>query len=46
MRIAHYFSNNYFRNDALDEEHVEILEEIQIFDKNTPVKEIAVLKYV
>jgi hypothetical protein len=44
MRIAHYFSRNYFLNDELDEEHVEILEEIQLFDKNTTINEISILK--
>jgi hypothetical protein len=44
MRIAHYFSNNYFKNDNLDEENVEILEEIQLFDRQTAIKEISILK--
>ena len=44
MRVAHYFSNNYFKNDELDEEHLEILEEIQLFDKASAIKEISMLK--
>lgn len=44
MRIAHYFSSDYFLNDLVDEEHVEILEEIQLFDESVKIKEIHVLK--
>jgi hypothetical protein len=45
MRIAHYFSNSYFLNDEYDEEHVELLEELQLFSKNTTITEIKILKY-
>ena len=44
MRIAHYFSNDYFKTDELVAEHVDVLEEIQLFDSSVPVKELAVLK--
>ena len=44
MRIAHYFSNDYFNNDDYDEENVVILEEIQLFNKNTSINEISILK--
>ena len=44
MRIAHYFSDDYFRNDNYEEENVVILEEIQLFDSNTTVNEISILK--
>ena len=44
MRIAHYFSNAYFNNDDYDEENVVILEEIQLFDRNTSINEISILK--
>ncbi len=32
LRIAHYFSDEYFENDLADEERVDLLEEIQLFN--------------
>ena len=44
MRIAHHFSDGYFENDEENEESVQILEEIQLFDKNISITKIEVLK--
>ena len=44
MRIVHHFDNNYFKTEDLDQEKVEILEEIQLFDKNSTITEIQILK--
>lgn len=46
MRIVHHFSDGFFYNDEADEERVEILEEIQLFDKQTKINQISLLKYV
>jgi hypothetical protein len=45
MRIAHFFTDDYFLNDELDEERIQILEEIQVFEKNTSINQLTMLKY-
>lgn len=43
LRIAHYFTNEYFENEDVSEEHVEVLEEIQLFDTKTSIDKIQIL---
>lgn len=44
LRIAHYFTDGYFTNDEEDEEHVEVLEEIQMFGNDTTVNQIRIVE--
>jgi hypothetical protein len=44
LRIAHYFTNKYFENDNPLEERVELLEEIQLFEKDMSINEIEIIR--
>ena len=44
MRLAHHLRAGYFDNEDESEEAVELLDEIQLFDKTTAINEIKMLK--
>jgi hypothetical protein len=46
LRIAHFFTNKYFENDDPNEERVELLEEIQLFEQEVSINQIEIIKYV
>jgi hypothetical protein len=44
LRIIHHFSDDFFNNENQNEEKVEIIEEIQLFDRETKINQITLLK--
>jgi hypothetical protein len=44
LRVAHYFTDGYFGSEDVDEEHVEVLEEIQLFGNSTAVNQIKIVE--
>jgi len=46
LRIAHYFTDEYFENELADEEQVKLLDEIQLFNTTAIVTKIDIIRAV